>query len=71
MDIPLYLHQAVDPTDQISPDRSATKTTYRFSAPNGYTIKPKDRLTVGDTTMIVTVGLVTPDSLPTFEAQDT
>jgi len=69
-DVPLYLHNSANPTDQNTPDRSATKTDYRFSVPTGYSIKPKDRLLIGDSTLIVTSILIQPDNLPAFEAQD-
>lgn len=71
LDLPLFLHQSVNPTDQSTPDRSATRTGYRFSMPSGYTVRPKDRLIIGDTEMIVTTILIQPDNLQTFEAQDT
>jgi len=69
-DVPLYLYSSSDPSDQNTPDRSATKTDYRFSVPTGYSIKPKDRLLIGDSTLTVTAIILTPGLMTTFEALD-
>jgi len=69
-DIPLYLHPSVNPTDQTTAAISATSTTYRFSVPNGFTIRSKDQLYIGDSTLTVTALLVQPDGITSFTAQD-
>jgi hypothetical protein len=70
LDLPLYLHNSANPTDKSTAAISASSTVYRFTTPTGYTVKPKDQIHIGDSVLTVTSIILTPDNLPTFEAQD-
>ena len=67
--VPLYFDTATTSRDQRSPDRSTTETGYTFTTSSVFDIRPKDRLSVCNLSLIVTTLLLSVEGVTEFKAE--
>lgn len=66
--VPLVLVPAEKQQNDNAPDRASEKISYVFQSSDVYLVKPKDRLEIGNQTLVVTSIHITPTGLLQFSA---
>lgn len=70
-DLPVYLLPATSDSNQNTPDRSTTATSYNFLTSDRFQVQPKDRLTVGNQNLVVDSIQLSASGLLQFTATST